>query len=71
MQLQNVKQKSNTAWAYWVAASRGLSDSTSIALERATELAQKALSMQDASGFPHIMLAHVHLLKREYDLAMS
>ncbi len=59
------------AWAYWSAAAQGLGDSISVALERATELAQKALTMQDASGFPHIILAHVHLHRREYDLAIS
>ena len=59
------------AWAYWWAVFRGLSDTVSCALARATELARKALSLEDVTGLPHLMMAQIHLLKREHDQAMD
>jgi adenylate cyclase len=59
------------AWAHWLAAFRGLSDAFSLSLERATELARKALSLKDATGFPHLIMAQIHLLKREHDQALA
>ncbi len=59
------------AWAYWWAAFRGLSDDLSLSLERATELARKALSLEDTTGLPHLMMAQIHLLKREHDQALA
>ena len=59
------------AWAYWLEAFQRLSDDDSISLKRATELAQKALSLEDDTGLPHIMMGQIHLLKREYDQAIA
>jgi adenylate cyclase len=59
------------AWAHWLAAFRGLSDAFSLSLERATELAQKALSLKDTTGFPQLMMGQIHLLKREHDQALA
>lgn len=59
------------AWAYWLEAFQRLSDDYSISLKRATELAQKALSLEDDTGLPHIMMGQIHLLKREYDQAIA
>ena len=59
------------AWAYWWAAFRGLSDDFSVSLERATELARKALTLEDDTGMTHLMMAQVHLLKREHDQALA
>jgi tetratricopeptide (TPR) repeat protein len=59
------------AWAYWWAAFRGLSDDLSLSLERATELARKALTLKDDTGLPHLMMAQIHLLKREHDQALA
>jgi hypothetical protein len=59
------------AWAHWLAAYRGFSDSFTTSSERAIELGQKALTLEDATGFPHLMMAQIHLLRREYDLALA
>jgi TolB-like protein len=60
------------AWSHYLAVSRGFSDSVTKSLEKATELAQKAISLNpEATGFPRLMMAQIHLLKREHDLAMA
>ncbi len=59
------------AWAHWWAAFRGLSDDFSLSLERATELARKALTLEDDTGMTNLMMAQVHLLKREHDQALA
>ena len=59
------------AMAYWWEVYRGLSDDPSQSLERAVELAHDALRLQDSSGFPHLILAHTHLQKREFDKALA
>jgi len=58
-------------WAHWLAVSRGFSDSVTKSLERAIELAQKSLSLEEATGFPHLTMAQIHLLKREHDQALA
>jgi adenylate cyclase len=59
------------SWAYWWKAFRGLSDEYSSTLEKATELAREALIREDTTGLPHLMMAQVYLLKRNYDKAMT
>ena len=59
------------AWAYWWEAFRGFSDEYSRTLDKATRLAQEALNREDTTGLPHLMMAEVHLLKREYDQAID
>jgi adenylate cyclase len=59
------------SWAYWWEAFRGLSDEYSSTLEKATELAREALIREDTTGLPHLMMAQVYLLKRNYDKAMT
>jgi len=59
------------AWAHWWEAFRGLSDEFSHTLGRATELAREVLIREDTTGLPHLIMAEVHLLKREYDQAMT
>jgi adenylate cyclase len=58
------------AWAYWLAAYHGFSDSFTNSLERALELAEQALTLEEATGFPHLVMAQIHLYKREHNLAM-
>jgi adenylate cyclase len=59
------------ALAYWVEAISGLSDDPASALDRATELARQAIALDDITGYANMVLAHVHLIRREYDEAMS
>jgi class 3 adenylate cyclase/tetratricopeptide (TPR) repeat protein len=59
------------ALAYWMEAISGLSDARSRSLERATELAHEAISLDDVTGYAHMVMAHVHLTRQEYDEAMT
>jgi adenylate cyclase len=58
------------ALTYWVEAFFGLSDTPARSLERAVELAREAISLEDVTGYPHLVLAQVYLSKREYDQAI-
>ena len=61
----------SAALAYWIEVIFGLSDSPARSLARATELAHEAVVREDVTGYPHLILAHVHLDRREYDEAMA
>lgn len=57
--------------AHWSEVLAELSDRPSEALERATELARQAIGLDDTTGYGFLVLAHVHLNKRNYDEAMA
>ncbi len=59
----------SAAVAYWADAQSEQSDMASQSLDRAIERAQKAISLDDVTGYPHLILAQVHLGRREYDEA--
>jgi len=59
------------AWAYWLEAFQRVSDQFSISLKRATELVWKAMRLEDTTGLPHIMMAQIHLTRREYEHAIA
>lgn len=59
------------ALASWVEAISGLSDDPAWSLDRATNLARRAIELDDVTGYANMVLAHVHLIRREYDHAMS
>ena len=58
------------AMVYWWEVYRGLSDNPAKALARAEELARDSLRMEDTSGYAHLVLAHTHLHRREFDEAL-
>jgi TolB-like protein len=59
------------AWAHWWAVDQGLSDDIASSLERATELAQNAMDLEDFTGLPHLVMAQIHLFKHEHDKALA
>jgi TolB-like protein len=59
------------AWTHWWAIFRGLSKDTAQSLEYATDLARRAVDLEDITGLPHLMMALVHLQKSEHDKALS
>jgi adenylate cyclase len=59
------------AWAHWMAAYRGLSDNVPLSLERSAELAQEALKRDDVTGLPHLVMAQIHLMERDHELALA
>ena len=59
------------ALAHWAAAIFGLSDDPAQSLEKAMELARQAIALDDVTGYPHMVLAQVHLQNREFDEAKA
>ena len=52
--------------AYWLEAISGLSASPIQSLEKAVEFSRQALALGDITGYPHLVLAHIQLSRREY-----
>ncbi len=61
----------SAALAYWMEALSGQNDMPSQPLDRAIERAQEAIDLDDVTGYPHLVLAQVHLSRREYDEASA
>jgi adenylate cyclase len=59
------------ALAHWVAAFFGLSDDRAQSLDKAAELARQAIALDDVTGYPHLVLAQVHLQNRDFDKAKA
>ena len=59
------------ALAHWVAAIFDLSDDPAASLEKAVALAHRAIELGDVTGYPRIILAQVHLRRREFDAARA
>jgi class 3 adenylate cyclase/tetratricopeptide (TPR) repeat protein len=60
----------SAALAYWAEAGFGRVVADNAAMTRAAELAQQALERDDTTGYAQLILALVHLSKREYAQAM-
>ena len=59
------------AWTHWWAIFRGLSEDTAQSVQYATDLARKAVDLEDITGLPHLMMALIHLHKSEHDKALA
>ncbi len=59
------------ALAYWVEALSGQSDTPEKTLGLAVERAQEAIRLGDITGYPHLVLAQVHLSKHKFDEASA
>ena len=59
------------SWAHWWAVAQGLSENIDFSLERATELARKAMELDDFTGLSHLVMAEVDLFNREHDKALA
>jgi adenylate cyclase len=59
------------AWTHYFNVERGWTEAPAQSLERMSELARRALALGDISGFSHLMLGHMHLMKREHDDALA
>ena len=60
-----------SAWAHWWSVNQGLSEDIAISLERAIELARRARDLDDFTGLSHLVMAQIHLYKREHDKALE
>jgi adenylate cyclase len=61
----------DAAWTHYFEVERRWSEAPSESLDKMSALARRALELGDVSGFPSIMLAHMHLMRREYDEALA
>ena len=59
------------AWAHWWAVAQGLSENVSFTLERAAELAVRAMGLDDFTGLSHLVMAEIDLFNREHDKALA
>ena len=59
------------SWAHWWAVAQGLSENIDFSLERATELARKAMDLDDFTGLSHLVMAEVDLFNRQHDKALA
>jgi adenylate cyclase len=62
---------SSLGWTYLMEIWFGLSESSEISMEKAAELAQKALALDDTLDFSHSLLANIYLMKRHYEKAIA
>ena len=58
-------------WAYFMDATSGWTEFSAQAMQRAQDLAQKALSLEDSNANSHGLLGTCYLYQGEYDLAIS
>jgi adenylate cyclase len=58
------------ALTHWFDAFEGWSENAAQSIERATELAQEAVTRGDPDGFGHIVLGHVRLFQHQHDEAL-
>jgi adenylate cyclase len=60
-----------SAFSHWWAVAQNASDNVQFDLDRAAELSHQAIHLNDVTGLPDLVLAQIHLLKREHDKALS
>ena len=58
------------AFAHWWDAQRGWTASPARSFELAVQWAERAMPMEDVDGQAHTVMAHIHLLRREHDMAL-
>jgi adenylate cyclase len=58
-------------WTYLMEVWYGSSESPGKSMERASELAQKALALDDTKDFAHSLLGHISLMMRQHEKAIA
>ena len=59
------------AWTLYFEVERGWSNAPVESMERMSKLAIRARDLGDISGYGNLMLAHVHLMKRDFEKALD
>jgi adenylate cyclase len=59
------------AFSHWWDAFRGWTATPAQSFDLAAKWAERAMSMEDADGQAHTVMAHIHLLRREHDQALK
>lgn len=60
-----------SSWTYWWLGFRVLAADSDIAFAQAERFARHAQSLKDPSGFSSLVMAHIHLLRREHERALE
>jgi adenylate cyclase len=68
---QNAGAYTTLAWTHLMEVWFGSSESPSKAMERAAELAQKALALDDTQDTPHSLLGSIYVMQRQYEKAIA
>jgi len=68
---ENAQAFTMLGWTYLMEVWFGLSESPGKAMERVVEMAQKALALNDTIDSTHSLLAHVYLMKRQFEMAIT
>jgi adenylate cyclase len=58
-------------WTHQMDVWFGSSESPEKSMERASELAQKAIALDETQDSPHSLLCHMYLMKRQYEEAIA
>jgi tetratricopeptide (TPR) repeat protein len=61
----------DVALTHYFDVERGWSEAPSESLQQMEEFARRSVELGDVSGIPSLMLAHMHLMKREHDEALA
>jgi len=59
------------AWTHWWSVDQGFSEDIDLSLAWSLELAEKAADLEDFTGLSHLVMAQIHLYKREHDKALE
>ena len=59
------------AWAWWWAVAQNATDDFAYALSQAGDLAKRSNRLNDTTGMSNLVIAQIHLLNREHDLALA
>lgn len=59
------------AWAHWWAVDQGQSEDIDLSLDRAMAMARKAEDLEDFTGLSHLVMAQIHLFRRQHDEALE
>ncbi|MGI9592242.1 MAG: tetratricopeptide repeat protein [Myxococcota bacterium] len=62
---------SSLAWTHYFDVARRWSAEPVASLDRMSDDAHHALDLGDVSGYPSLMLAHMHLMRRDYEEALA
>jgi adenylate cyclase len=68
---ENAAARTMLGWTHQMDVWYGSSESPGKSMERASELAQEAVALNDTLDSPHSLLCHINLMKRQYDEAIS
>ena len=68
---ENPVAHTTLGWTHMMDVWYGSSESPGKSMERASELAQKAIALDETQDSAHSLLGHIYLMMRQYDMAIA